>query len=70
MSGQTKETSNSVERMKEEKKARISTEFATAQVFKQELRLHRRIMIVIQKIIKTNFKQIIIRETQPTVDIV
>jgi len=48
----------------------ISTEFATAQVFKQELRLHSQIMMVIQKIIKTNFKQIIYRESQPTVDIV
>ena len=33
ISGQTKETSNSVERRKEEEKARISTEFATAQIF-------------------------------------
>jgi hypothetical protein len=70
VSGQTKETSNSVERRKEEEKARISTEFATAQVFEQELRLHRQIMIVKQKIMKTNFEQIIYRETQPTVDIV
>ena len=46
ISGQTKETSNSVERRKEEEKAKISTEFATAQVFEQELRLHRQIMIV------------------------
>ena len=46
VSGQTKETSNSVERRKEEEKARISTEFAMAQVFEQELRLHRQIMIV------------------------
>ena len=63
VSGQTKETSNSVERRKEEEKARISTEFATAQVFEQELRLHRQIMIVKQKIMKTNFEQIIYRET-------
>jgi hypothetical protein len=70
ISGQTKETSNSVERRKEEEKARISTEFATAQVFEQELRLHRQIMIVKQKIMKTNFEQIIYRETHPTVDIV
>jgi hypothetical protein len=56
ISGQTKETSNSVERRKEEEKARISTEFATAQVFEQELKLHRQIMIVKQKIMKTNIE--------------
>ena len=70
MYGQTKETSNSVELRKEEDEARISTEFSTAQVFEQELRLHRQIMIVKQKIMKTNFKQIIYRETLPEVDIV
>jgi hypothetical protein len=50
----SKETSNSVERRREEEAAKISVEFAMAQVFEQELKLHRLIYIVKQKIMKTS----------------
>lgn len=70
VSAVSKETSNSVERRKEEEAAKISTEFAMAQIFEQEIKLFRLIQIVKQKIMKTNFEQIIFREVQPMVDIV
>ncbi len=54
VSGVSKETSNSVERRREEEAAKISVEFAMAQVFEQELKLHRLIYIVKQKIMKTS----------------
>ena len=64
------QTDNSVERRKEEEQAKITSEFAMAQIFEQELKLHRIIQIVKQKIMKTNFEQVIFREQQPIVDIV
>ena len=50
----SKDTSNSVERRKEEEAAKISVEYAMAQIFEQELKLFRLIHIVKQKIMKTN----------------
>jgi hypothetical protein len=70
VSGVSKETSNSVERRKEEEAAKISVDYAMALIFEQELKLHRLISIVKQKIMKTNFNQIVFREIQPQVDII
>lgn len=42
----SKDTNNSVERRKEEAAAKISVDFAMAQIFEQELKLYRLIHIV------------------------
>jgi uncharacterized protein (UPF0248 family) len=56
------QTDNSVERRREEEQAKVTSEFAMAQIFEYEIKLHRLIQIVKQKIMKTNLEQVIYRE--------